>query len=334
MEKGRIYSKCGFYCNRCPAFKDNSRTEADRERGSAIWEKYFGLHFKPDIVRCEGCQSLAPWKTGNLLPDRACPIRACAVHNEVMTCANCSIFPCEEYSKRIPGAELRRQREKAANITITDDEYHKYIEPFEGQIHLKELHTTLGPDGIMPPKQFSPTLDVVPFPRKTNLASDKQDEIRRLHSLLGKISSAKAVNYIDHLLLERKKPYLWVLLWVIGFYGELRDEQLVLESAVYGDRKECSRLVRKKDNTLYEPIQEVINSLKIYGIHIAFKPSKKNWTLTLSVDGRMGGLAILTALKMYISSMVKKYGEPIYAGDFNLKGKGFKLFTKLDMSNL
>src|SRR5512136_1585644 len=143
MDKGRIYSKCGFYCNLCPAYKGNSRTEEDRIQGSALWEKYFGLHFKPDIVKCEGCQSSAPWKTGNLLPDRACPIRACTVYNDVVTCAHCSLFPCAEYSKRVPGAELRRQREKAANITLTDDEYQKYIEPFEGQIHFKELHNTL-----------------------------------------------------------------------------------------------------------------------------------------------------------------------------------------------
>ena len=139
MDKGRIYSKCGFYCNYCPAYIDNSRTQEDREHGSALWEKYFGLHFKPDIVRCDGCQSTSPWKTGNLLPDRTCPIRACAVYNEVVTCAQCSVFPCSEYSKRVPGGELRKQREKAANITFTDNEYQKYIEPFVGQVHLKYL---------------------------------------------------------------------------------------------------------------------------------------------------------------------------------------------------
>ena len=334
MDKGRIYSKCGFYCNYCPAYKDNSRTQEDRERGSALWEKYFGLHFKPDIVRCDGCQSTSPWKTGNLLPDRTCPIRACAVYNEVVTCAQCSVFPCSEYSKRVPGAELRKQREKVANITFSDNEYQKYIEPFEGQVHLKELHSTLKPEELVPPKQFSADINVAPFPIKTNLTPEKEEAMRRLYSLLGNIFSTKAVNYVDKVLLERKKPYLWEFIWVMGLYGELKADKLVLESSVRGDKKECSRLVRKRDNTLYEPIQDLVNSLGKFGLQIEFKPFKKNWALILGADESVGGLDILTALKTYVSSLVKKYGEPVYTGSYNLKGKAFKLFTRLDMCDL
>ncbi|MBN1190385.1 MAG: DUF3795 domain-containing protein [Dehalococcoidales bacterium] len=334
MEKKALYSKCGFFCNCCPAYKDNSRTMADRERGSALWEKYFGLHFKADIVRCEGCQSPAPWKTGNLLPDRACPVRACATYNEVETCAHCSLFPCEEYLKRVPGAELRRQREKAANIAIPDDEYLKYIELYEGQLHLKQLHAALGPDEITPPKPFSADVDVVTFPASTNLTPDKQEEMRQLHSILEKIFSTKAVSYIDQVLLERKRPYLHMLIWVIGLYGRPENENLVLESAVCVDKKECSRLVRKKDNTLFEPFQEVINSLKQYGIQIEFKPSGKNWTLILGIEESAGGPAVLTALKTYVLKLIEKYGEPVYTGSCNLKGRGFKLFSKAEMSDL
>ncbi|MFA5450574.1 MAG: DUF3795 domain-containing protein [Dehalococcoidales bacterium] len=334
MEKGRIYSKCGFYCNHCPAYKDNSGTKEDRMRGSAVWEKYFGLHFKPDIVKCEGCQSSAPWKARNLLPDRACPIRACAVYNEVLTCAHCSLFPCAEYAKRVPGSELRRQREKAANSTFTDDEYQKYIEPFEGQVHLKELRSTLKLEELIPPKQFSVGVNVTPFPINTNLTPEKEKAMRQLHLVLGNILSTKAANYVDQLLMERKKPYLWVLLWVMGLYGELREENLVLESAAHRDRIECSRLVRKRDNSLYEPIQDAVERLRKSGIQIEFKPSKRDWMLTLGVDKSIGGSSIITALKSYVSNLVKKYGEPIYTGSYNLKGEAFKLFTRVDMRDI
>ena len=334
MTKERIYSKCGFYCNRCPAYKDNSLTEADRKRGSALWEKYFGLHFKSDIVRCEGCQSTAPWKTGNLLPDRACPIRACAVYNDVATCAHCYLFPCEEYSKRVPGANLRQQRESAANIKISDEEYQDYLEPFDGQTHLKELHATLRAEEIVLPKQFSAEERVTPFPGKTDLTPDKQKEMKQLHLLLCKVFSQQAPNYASQILLERKKPFLWGIIWVMGLYGEFGGDRLVLESSICGDRKECSRLVRKRDNALYEPVQDVVNSLKKHGIQIEFRPSKKNWTLTLSVDESIGGSSILESLKVYISSLVKKYGEPIYVSSYNLKGKAFKSFTRLDMRSL
>jgi hypothetical protein len=271
---------------------------------------------------------------GNLLPDRSCPIRACAIYNGVATCAHCSLFPCEEYSKRVPGADLRRQREIAVNIKISDAEYQDYLEQFDGQTHLKELRSALRAEEIVSPKGFSKEERFTPFPRKTNLTPDKQKEMKQLHSLLRSVFSPQAGNYAGQILMERKKPYMWGIIWVMGLYGELKSGKLVLESSICGDRKVCNRLVRKRDNTLYKPIQETANSLKKYGIQIEFKPWKKNWTLTLRVHQNSGGLSILESLKTYITSLVKKHGEPVYVNSYNLKGKAFKLFTRLDMSNL
>ncbi len=331
MAKERICSKCGFYCNRCPAFKENSRTEADRQRGSAIWEKYFGLHFNPKIVKCEGCQTSEPWKTGNLLPDRGCVVRACAVYNGVLTCAHCSLFPCEEYSKRVPGADLRRQREEKSHININDSEYLEYIEPFEGQTHLKELHAALRAEEIVVPKQFLASGNVVSFPEKPGIGSENINDMQQLHSLLGKAFSTKTTNYAGQILLDRKKSYIYGILWVMGFYGELMGNKLVLESTKYQSKKECSRLVRKSDNTLHGAVQDAVNTLETYGIHFDFKPSKKNWTLTLEIDEGVGGLTILQTLKSYISHLANAYGEPTYAAGYAMKGKAFKLFTRLDM---
>ena len=334
MDKETIFSKCGFHCNRCPAYKDNSRTEADRKRGSVLWEKYFGLHFKPEIVRCEGCQASTPWQSGNLLPDRRCPIRACAVYNSVATCAHCALFPCEEYLKRTPGADLRRQRESAAKVRFSDTEYLNYLEPFEGQTHLQKLHASLHPKDIVPAKQVSIGAQIIPFPEKTSLTTDKEKRMRILHSLLTTAFSQQADYYARQVLIERRKSYLWGILWVLGLYGDFKDGRLVLESTVCGEKKECSRLVRKRDNTLYDSVQDAVESLKKNGIQIEFKPSKKDWTLTLSVEKDNGGPEILKVLKLYISSLVEKYGEPVYVNSYNLKGKAFKLFGKVDMSYL
>jgi len=252
----------------------------------------------------------------------------------VVTCAHCSLFPCEEYSNRVPGADLRHQREIAANIKISDEEYQNHLEPFNGQTHLRELHASLRAEEMVPPKRFSVKENIVSFPSKTNLTPDKQKEMKQLHSLLGAAFSQQAGNYAGQILIERRKLYLWGILWVMGLYAELRADNLVLESSVCGDKKECSRLVRKSDNTLYKPVQEVVNSLKKYGIKIEFKPLKKNWTLTLSIDDTVGGSSVLKSLKTYVSSLAKTYGEPAYISSYNLKGKAFKLFTRLEMSDL
>jgi hypothetical protein len=158
--------------------------------------------------------------------------------------------------------------------------------------------------------------------------------MRQLHSLLRTVFSQQAANYAGQVLMERKKPYLLGIIWVMGLYGEIKDRKLVLDSAVCGDRKECSRLVRKRDNTLYEPVQDVVENLKPFGIQIEFKPYKKKWELNLSIDDNAGGSVILEALKIYVSSLAKKYGEPVYVSSYNLKGKAFKLFTRVDMSEL
>ncbi len=331
MIKERKYSKCGFCCSQCPAFKDNSQTEEARKRGSAVWEKYYGLHFNPEIVKCEGCQSPEPWKTGNLLPDRRCVIRACAVYNGVITCAHCSLFPCKEYSKCVPGADLRRQREEASHIKIDNNEYMEYIEPFEGQTHLKKLHVALQPEEIVIPKEFSANEDVVPFPEKAGSGPESILGIRQLHSLLGKAFSAKATNYAGQILLDRKKPYVYGILWVMGLYGEFKGNLLVLENAKHQSKKECSRLVRKADNALHDAVQDAVNTLEMYDIHFEFKPSKKNWALTLEIREVAGGLAALKALKSYVSQLASTYGEPAYAAGYAMKGKAFKLFTQLDM---
>jgi hypothetical protein len=332
MDEEQTYGKCGFHCSRCPAFKDNSSIEADREEGKAVWAKYFGLDIRSDLIRCEGCQATTPWKTGSVLPERGCPIRTCAVHNGVLTCAHCSLFPCEEYSRRVPGANLRQERESAMNTMISDDEYQKYLEPFDGKTHLSKLLATIGSEDISPPKHFSSGQIITPLPTTASVASSRQEEMTRLHSLLGAAFSKQAVTYAGQVLIEREKPYLWAIVWAMGLYGELRADSLVLESTICGGRKECARFVRKRDNTLYKPVQEAVAGLKKCGIQVEFRPSKKNWTLTLGVDDTVGGSSILRSLKAYISALVSKYGEPVYVDSFALKGKAFKLFSRLDMS--
>src|SRR5665254_7998 len=98
MEVEMNIGKCGSYCHKCPAYVGNTGTEEDRKKGSQAWERYFGLHFKPKVIKCAGCQATDPWKTGNLLPSRMCLIRSCTLFNKVETCAHCAEFPCKEYT--------------------------------------------------------------------------------------------------------------------------------------------------------------------------------------------------------------------------------------------
>ena len=325
------YGKCGFDCGRCPAFRANSRTEEDRRRGAAVWEKYFGLHFKAGVPSCEGCQAEAPWKTGNLLPDRACPIRACAVHNGAATCAHCSLFPCREYVRRVPGPSLRHDREMAAGTTISDDEWNAHLEPYDGQTHLAALRLTIQPSAIVSPKPIHKTA-VAPFPSRTNLSPRRQDQMQRLHSILSKALSRSADTYAEQVLLDRERPYVAGLLWVIGLHGRLEDGRLVLRSGDHPDRKECQRLIRKADNSPTKTTQGAITALAEAGITIGYQASKTSWTLTLNAGALAGSDGLPGRLKDYVDALAGRYGIPEYVSGYNLRGRAFKVFSRADMT--
>jgi hypothetical protein len=334
MSQGPIYSRCGYNCGKCPAYKANSVTEDDRKRGSEAWAKYFGLHFSPSIIKCEGCRSAEPWKTGNLLPDRMCAIRACANYNGVPNCAYCSIFPCPEYTAKISGPDLRRQREEASNIMFSEAEYQQYLEPFEGQTHLKELHKSIQPEELIAPKPVEPMTVISPFPMKSGPGTEEESRFRTLHRLLSKVFLQKASSFSGQTLLERKNVYIRGLLWVLGYYGKMENDRLTITSGEHGNFKECNRLVRKTDNQLHGAIQQAAESIAQFGIKVEFKPQKKAWEIGLLIEPKAGGGEALTALHEYNLRMAEKHGVPVYVDSMNLKGKAFKLFSQLDMNGI
>ncbi|UCD92455.1 MAG: DUF3795 domain-containing protein [Methanobacteriota archaeon] len=138
-----FFAKCGCNCGHCLAFKGNSKTDEDRQRCSDGWHRYLGAKLKPEICYCNGCQSSNPWKSGNILPDRSCNIRPCALHVGVKTCAYCYAYPCEDLEGRIPGEDFRERTESLIGEPVPEDDYLAFLEPYEGLKHLKEMRAGL-----------------------------------------------------------------------------------------------------------------------------------------------------------------------------------------------
>jgi hypothetical protein len=42
----------------------------------------------------------------------------------------------------------------------------------------------------------------------------------------------------------------------------------------------------------------------------------------------------LNSLKRYVNSLAARFGEPVYSGSYNLKGRAFKLFSNVDMRGI
>jgi hypothetical protein len=210
-----------------------------------------------------------------------CSIRSCALFNEVETCAHCGEFPCKEYTRLAPGADLRDRQEKAQGITFSDPEYLQNIEPFEGAIHLTALQKTLGSNQVKAPKPFMAGENIVPFPSKTTLDRAQSQNMESLHHLLSTIVSQRAPTYIEQIVLKRHLPCALALIWSLSYYGRADGERLILSSKFRKEKKECNRFVRKTDNQLHGLVMEAVAQLAEKGLIITFTPLKKEWEMLL-----------------------------------------------------
>ena len=133
-EVARIVGRCGFRCDLCPAYKDNTETPAERERASTGWSGYFGVKVPPEKIQCRGC--LADESAGFEFHDPNCPIRPCAAERGLETCASCTEYPCDKLEPRLAGFEERARR---AWGEIPQEEYDAFFAPYDARKHLDEI---------------------------------------------------------------------------------------------------------------------------------------------------------------------------------------------------
>ena len=141
--------------------------------------------------------------------------------------------------------------------------------------------------------------------------------------------------YAGQIRMKARKNHLLVLLWAFGLYGKLQNgkhTRLVIDSTIQGRRPQVDFFVRKRDNRLHYVFSQSFAIMKKFGVTGKFIPMKDSeWILQLSFNKKAGGRKSLVALKQFTSALVKKYGEPKYAGKSKLKGEAFALFSIADM---
>lgn len=328
-----LYAKCGVNCGRCPSFRENLQNEEDRRRCSDGWAKYLGFRLSPaKLLRCDGCQ--AP-DDENPVRYQNCHVRRCAVRTGVGTCAHCSAYPCEEVPTVSLSAGARERIAARVGTSITDKDYLTFIEPYEGTEHLDHIRASLAPADVVDKAEVRPIrARIVDFPQDLRFSAQEASALRAVHGLLEHVRSAPAETYARQLLSQRRRPHMLGLLWVVGLYGELEQNdgwQLVLDGTTYGSRKECAWLVRKRDNSLYGAARQAATLLEDCSVRWEFVPSEEGWLLKLSLGEEAAGEAAVRALKQYAVRLAEQHGEPVYVGSCRLKGEAFSLFSKADM---
>lgn len=328
-----LFAKCGVNCGRCPSFVENLRSVQDRQRCSEGWEKYLNFRLAPEkLIACDGCQALDADKPNRY---QNCYVRRCAVKTGAKTCAHCSAYPCRETPSVSLSADARKQITARLGAPIPEADYLAFIELYEGMEHLEAIRASLGPEEIVEKIAVRPArARVVGFPERLATVGDEAAGLAALHQLLERILSAMTDTYARQILLKRRRPHVLGLLWVMGLYGEVEREEpptLVLDGTVHGQRRECSWLVRKRDNAIHRAVQQAAGLLEDFGVTVQFQPLEANWFLKLYLDDAVGGDQALRALKQYAVALVEKHGEPEYAGSCKLRGEAFVRFSRADM---
>jgi hypothetical protein len=322
------FSKCGANCSRCPAYKGNIQTEADRQVCSNGWHKYLGVRLNPERCCCDGCQTPDDRNPLLVYGKYGCNIRKCAVLNGAETCAHCTAYPCEAVQNQFSFDAGSRERIAARlGAPIPEDEYLTFIEPYELHRHLDELRASLGPEQIVDMTPISIRPRIVGFPDDLPLSIEETLALETLHGVLAVAGTADGIPHARQAALRERRRNLVKLLWTFGRYGTRQEDggtHLVLDGATY---------LSQKIDSSYARLTEYFQILREVGVcceHVPlaedgwFTPGgalrKEGWFLKLSFDDEAGGEATLEALRTYALVLDRAYGK-----------QAFRRFSAADM---
>ncbi len=93
----KIISRCGMYCDECPAYIAKQTNDDElRIKTAHEWSKLYGSDIVPQYINCTSCQS----SSNELIPHcTKCEVRLCGIRHGVETCGHCPEYPCDTYNK-------------------------------------------------------------------------------------------------------------------------------------------------------------------------------------------------------------------------------------------
>ena len=319
-----LVGKCGCICEICPLYKENLLTDEDKKNTSIGCGKYLNWNPTPEkLKQCWGCQSEEGFK---YLPK--CNMRMCAFHNKVENCAYCSAFPCEDtqkFSRELVEARLGK--------SVPEEEYLKFIKPWEGAKNLVKIRETLSNQDIVEMKPKSTNLRIVKFPEEIKRSKKDKTAFRTLHEIIKKIEPLKDLSYARLEVRKEIRKYLIKLLQLFGAKGELVKDQ----DKEYLEINSDDYFKDMKGIRFYSSLEGVGHRLEIFennGINVEIFPEKdlndiitptkalrkKGWNMRLSYREEKLKLTNVKVLQEYAQKLNGEYGK-----------KSYGYFSKADM---
>ena len=339
-----LVSKCGINCGACPwgpyPRKGMTTEEFEQYRNNA--KNILGyMPIKTPCVTCQTPDAEIPKESR--LPNRKCLIRRCVDKAGVINCAYCSRFPCDTL-KTTAGAWNRASIEAKLGAPISEEEYHSFVEPFEGITRLAAIRASLKPDEIVEPAKVSVSEPrIVDFPKNLPFSKEETDSFKAVHNLLANLARSSlglrdTDTFAQQHKLENLQAHVSRFLWILGNYGEfdsVKTPRLVVEAETY-----IANRGSEKTLAIWSFVEDtVFKVLAEFGVcceRVALEGAadadlttgtgylrSKGWFMWMSFEEKVGGAAALKALQTYPRRLDKEYGK-----------KAFQHFRGADMQVL
>jgi hypothetical protein len=235
--------------------------------------------------------------------------------------------------KATGGVWNRENIEGKLGAPISDEEYHVFVEPFEGIGRLEAIRASLKPEEIVEPaKVQTPDTRIADFPENLPFSREETASFMAVHRLLSSIIRSPlglrdTDTFAQRHNLEDRRAYVLRFLWILGRYGEFEKENsayIVVDAGTYeanrGSEKRLAIWAFVKDTVF-----EVLSEFGVRCERAALKGVReedlatgtgylrgKGWVMKMSFEEKIGGAAALRALQAYTRRLDEEYGEKAF----------------------
>jgi Protein of unknown function (DUF3795) len=336
-----LVAKCGIDCGSCPwgpyPRKGMTAEEFGRFRNSA--KRILGyMPIKTPCLTCQVPDAKIP--KGSKLPNRKCLIRQCVDGAKVANCAYCSRFPCDTL-KATSGLWNRENIEKRLGAPISEEEYHAFVEPFEGIGRLQTVRASLEREEILEPAKVSLSeRKIVDFPENLPFSKEETASFKAVHQLLETVNGSSlgmrdTDTFAQRHRLENRRAHFLRFLWILGRYGKFEKEAdgwLAVDAGTYMANRGSEKMLAVW-SFVRDTVFKVWSKLGVDCERHALDGVKdedlatgtgylrsKGWVMKMGFEEKIGGTVALEALQSYTRRLDDKYGK-----------KAFERFSEADM---
>lgn len=336
-----LVAKCGIDCGVCPWGPNPRKSMTAEKFGQFRNSAKRILGYMPIKTPCLTCQVPdAKIPKGSKLPNRKCLIRQCVDRSKVANCAYCSRFPCDTL-KATSGVWNRENIEKRLGAPISEEEYHAFVEPFEGIGRLQTVRASLKRDEISEPAKvpLSETR-IVDFPENMRFSRQETASFKAVHQLLAAVNgSSLGMRDIDTFAqqhrLENRRAHVLRFLWILARYGRFEKETdgwLAVDAGTYVANRGSEKMLAIWSfvrDTVFKIWSEFGVCCELHALEGAKDEDlatgtgylrSKGWVMKMWFEEKIGGTVALQALQSYTRKLDDKYGK-----------KAFERFSEADM---